>query len=214
MNILLLPFVGIMRTVSYKIFPIFIDHDCKISFHNKYIVAKTFMPRALQYSSINSIKCWNCNFILKSDLFCSKCKVVQEVPENRTYFNIIGIKQKYDVSNTEIHDKYRQLQMLLHPDKFGNRSEREKQISEQVSALINKAYDTLQNPLKRGLYMLELNNISIPEGTSNLNPEFLLYVMGKNEEIEEASNNKEKVLKLIEENKEVLQNLIKCLWRK
>lgn len=80
------------------------------------------------------------------------------------------------------------MQKLLHPDKFSNKSEKEKQFSEILSSLVNKAYSTLLHPLKRGLYMLELNGITISEGTDNVNAEFLMEIMEKNEEIEDAAN--------------------------
>lgn len=59
----------------------------------------------------------------KSELFCSKCKVLQELPQNLNYFDIIGVKKNYNVANEEIHRKYKELQKVLHPDKFGNKSE-------------------------------------------------------------------------------------------
>lgn len=49
--------------------------------------------------------------------------MLQEPPQNLNYFEIIGIKRDYNVANEEIHKKYRELQKMLHPDKFGNKSE-------------------------------------------------------------------------------------------
>ncbi|KAL6432245.1 hypothetical protein ACFW04_006718 [Cataglyphis niger] len=164
---------------------------------------------SLRFCSDSPIKCWNCNYIYKSDLFCSKCKVLQGLPQNLDYFDIIGIKKNYNVVNEEIHKKYTELQKMLHPDKFGNKSEKERQISENLSSLINKAYSTLVHPLKRGLYMLQLKGISIPEATINLNPEFLMEIMERNEEIENAMEDKDKIIKLAKESKEVLDTLSK-----
>jgi len=65
------------------------------------------------------------------------------------------------------------------------------------------------HPLKRGLYMLELKGISIPEGTTSLNPEFLIEIMERNEEIENAIEDKNKVLKLAKESKELLNKMSK-----
>ncbi|XP_016920834.1 iron-sulfur cluster co-chaperone protein HscB [Apis cerana] len=172
-----------------------------------YISSLTLMNIS-KYSSDSPLKCWNCNFTYKSDLFCSKCKVLQKPPENLTYFDIIDIPKTYDVNVTEIQKKYKELQKLLHPDKFSNKSEKEKQFSEILSSLVNKAYSTLLHPLKRGLYMLELNGITISEGTDNVNAEFLMEIMEKNEEIEDAANNEEKIKKLIQENETILNNLI------
>ncbi|KAL6267662.1 hypothetical protein P5V15_000737 [Pogonomyrmex californicus] len=172
-------------------------------------VHPTIALGALRFCSDSLPKCWNCDYIYKSELFCSKCKVLQELPQNLNYFDIMGIKRNYNVANEEIHRRYRELQKILHPDKFGNKSEKERQISEKLSSLINKAYSTLAHPLKRGLYMLQLKGISIPEGTTNLNPEFLMEIMERNEEIENAIEDKDKILKFAKESKELLDKLSK-----
>ncbi|XP_012234386.1 iron-sulfur cluster co-chaperone protein HscB [Linepithema humile] len=179
------------------------------SYHasSKSTVQPTISLGALRFCSDSPPKCWNCDYMFKSDLFCSKCKVLQELPQNLNYFDIIGVKKNYNVVNEEIHRKYKELQKMLHPDKFGNKSEKERQISENLSSLINKAYSTLANPLKRGLYMLQLKGISIPEGTTNLNPKFLMEIMERNEEIDNAVDDRDKILKLAKESKELLNTL-------
>ncbi|XP_076623745.1 iron-sulfur cluster co-chaperone protein HscB-like protein, mitochondrial isoform X1 [Colletes latitarsis] len=173
----------------------------------KYNFPSLNLTNISQYSSDSPLKCWNCNFTYKSDLFCSKCKTLQKPPENLTYFEIMGIPKSYDVMETDIRRKYKELQKLLHPDKFSNKSEKEKQLSENLSSLVNNAYSTLSHPLKRGLYMLKLNNRTIPEETDNINAEFLMEIMEKNEEIDDAFNDHEKIKKLMEENEVVLNNL-------
>ncbi|CAK9830857.1 Iron-sulfur cluster co-chaperone protein HscB [Anthophora retusa] len=177
-----------------------------------YYVDKAHVPsliiiHAPQYSSDSPLKCWNCNFIYKSDLFCTKCKVLQEPPENITYFDIMGISKSYDVKFLEIQKKYRELQKQLHPDKFSNKSKKEKQLSDILSSLVNEAYSTLINPLKRGLYMLKLNGITISEETDNVHAEFLMEIMEKNEEIEDAGDDEEKIKKLMQKNETVLNSL-------
>lgn len=57
--------------------------------------------------------------------------------------------------------------------------------------------------------MLQLKGISIPEGTTSINPEFLMEIMERNEEVESALNDKEKVIRLMEENKVILHKLSK-----
>lgn len=49
---------------------------------------------------------------------------------------------------------------------------------------MNKAYKTLTNPIERGVYLLELNGVSIDqEATSSKNPELLMLLIGYNDEI-------------------------------
>lgn len=196
---------------------------------DKNYISPLILTNVSQYSSDSLSKCWNCNFVYKSDLFCSKCKVLQEPPENLTYFDIIGVPKSYDVNVTEIQKKYKELQKLLHPDKFGTKSEvrliiidiliclsqnifflqKEKQFSETLSSLVNNAYSTLIHPLKRGLYMLKLNDITISEETDNMNAEFLMEIMEKNEEIEDVGDDVKKIKKLVQENEIMLNNLTK-----
>lgn len=103
-----------------------IKQQCKLhSYHTSRITVQPTISLigGLRYHSDNPPKCWNCDYIYKSELFCSKCKVLQELPQNLNYFDIMGIKKDYNVVNEEIHKKYRELQKMLHPDKFGNKSE-------------------------------------------------------------------------------------------
>lgn len=66
------------------------------------------------------------------------------------------------------------------------RSDEEKAHSDDWSALVNRAYKTLLVPMTRAEYFLHLNGITIPEDNSALDAEFLMEMMEKNEEIEEA----------------------------
>lgn len=84
--------------------------------------------------------------------------------------------------------------------------QKEKELSASMSSLINKAYGTLSHPLNRGLYMLGLKELEIQEGSSTLDPGFLMEIMEKNEEVEAASKDAEKVLQLIKENREILED--------
>ena len=103
-----------------------VKQKCKLYSHHapsRTTIHSTIPLRSLRFCSDSPLKCWNCDYVYKSELFCSKCKVLQELPQNLNYFDIIGIKRDYNIVNEEIHKKYRELQKMLHPDKFGNKSE-------------------------------------------------------------------------------------------
>ena len=74
-------------------------------------------------SQIRQISCWSCgnDSPLTSNLFCSKCKALQmpEKPEN--YFKILGVKETYDLDESDLAKRYKELQKYLHPDKYANR---------------------------------------------------------------------------------------------
>lgn len=114
----------IIKKSSVALCPV--NQQCKLYSHH--ISRITVQPTissvgSLRFYSDNPPKCWNCDYMYKSELFCSKCKVLLEMPQNLNYFDIMGIKKDYNVVNEEIHKKYRELQKMLHPDKFGNKSE-------------------------------------------------------------------------------------------
>lgn len=81
------------------------------------------IPGILRYSSDSPAKCWQCDYPFKSEFFCQKCKALQEPPGKLNYFQIIGVHESYDINGKELHKKYRDLQNVLHPDRFGNKTE-------------------------------------------------------------------------------------------
>lgn len=73
---------------------------------------------------IRLTSCWSCGKDVKnmiSNLFCGNCKALQAPDKANNYFNIIGIKESYDLDENELANKYKDLQKYLHPDKFANR---------------------------------------------------------------------------------------------
>ncbi|NXC76704.1 HSC20 protein, partial [Anhinga anhinga] len=66
---------------------------------------------------------------------------------------------------------------------------KEQYYSEQHSSLINKAYQTLLNPLSRGLYLLELNGVEPAQETDcDADSVFLIEIMEINEKLAEPEN--------------------------
>ncbi|NXP52764.1 HSC20 protein, partial [Heliornis fulica] len=73
----------------------------------------------------------------------------------------------------------------------------EQHYSEQHSSLINKAYQTLLNPVSRGLYLLELNGVEPAHETDcDADSVFLTEIMEINEKLAEPKN--EDILKEVE----------------
>jgi molecular chaperone HscB len=100
--------------------------------------------------------------------------------------------------------EYWGLQKALHPDNFGSASESQQELSATHSALINRAYNTLKDPLKRAKYLLRLKGrgdiFSEDEGSGSSggggglsrltlsDPMMLMEVMETREAVEECDD--------------------------
>ncbi|XP_038214099.1 iron-sulfur cluster co-chaperone protein HscB isoform X2 [Zerene cesonia] len=162
------------------------------------------------FNKYRLISCWSCGkdqTSLITNLFCSNCKALQNPDDKDNYFKLMGINETYDLDETDLAKRYKELQKYLHPDKYANRDQKEQEISEKYSSLVNEAYKTLLEPLSRGIYMLRLRGKEIPESTE-LDREFLMKIMEKNEEVENAETENE-IMKLNKENKAIIKDLQK-----
>jgi hypothetical protein len=70
-------------------------------------------------SNSAQLQCWKCGSeIQNSSLFCNLCSTLQKPDESKTYFDILCIKEGFEVKDEELTTKYRKLQSVLHPDRF------------------------------------------------------------------------------------------------
>ncbi|XP_049618074.1 iron-sulfur cluster co-chaperone protein HscB [Syngnathus scovelli] len=147
------------------------------------------------YSTSNvQMNCWKCKEPIKElpTFFCSSCKVVQPPHEGVSFFSIMDCEDTFALDTHKLQKRYLLLQRSLHPDNFSQKSAEEQEYSEHQSALVNKAYETLQKPLSRGLYLLELKGMRIDDGTdSGVDAEFLFELMEINEALERAQTPEE-----------------------
>ena len=110
-----------------------------------------------------------------------------------THFSRLGLPPDFRVSPRDLEARLRAAQWLLHPDKFAQASEEELRRSEGQATLVNESVAVLRDPVKRALYMLELEGVELGEGAGleggggdQLDPEMLLQVMEMREALEEA----------------------------
>ena len=110
----------------------------------------------------------------------------------KNYFELFSLPVDFDVNSSDLNANFRQLQKVVHPDKFVKGGDQERLRSVQQAGLINEAYDMLKNPVQRARYMLELNGMSLDKEDNNgLSPGFLMQQIELREQIDEAKNNKD-----------------------
>ncbi len=83
---------------------------------------------------------------------------------SKNYFELLSLPVQYTVDPIALSECYRELQQIVHPDRFANSSEQEKRLSMQSSVLINEAYETLKKPLSRVHYLLSLKGVDAATG--------------------------------------------------
>ncbi|KAJ3014641.1 UNVERIFIED_CONTAM: hypothetical protein HDU68_000189 [Siphonaria sp. JEL0065] len=131
------------------------------------------------------------------------CGAVQPVLPWTTFFEVFqldptsvnGIKggSAFTLDSGDLKSKFLRLQQLVHPDANSQRSEKERDFSERQSVFMNKAYQTLRDPLARAKYILHLNKIHVDETESKsaMSPGDLMKIMDVWEAIEEVSTQAE-----------------------
>jgi molecular chaperone HscB len=113
------------------------------------------------------ITCWSCSVGHDdSTLFCPYCSKIQP-PPGGDYFSVFGLKPKLNLDLQALEAEFHRLSRRLHPDRFARAQENEKQWSLADTALLNDAYRTLKDPLRRTEYLLKLLGTAPNPGTSS-----------------------------------------------
>lgn len=106
---------------------------------------------------------------------------------SNNYFELFESDVGFNLDVELVGDRYRDLQRVLHPDRFASKTDAEKRWSMQAASFVNEAYQTLQKPLSRAIYLLSLNGISTDEETDTQMPgAFLMQQMEWREALEGA----------------------------
>lgn len=106
-------------------------------------------------------------------------------------FNTIPQKG-WAVDPSALKASWRRAQALSHPDRMYGKTEEEQKISAIQSSLLNKAYETLLDPLSRAHYLIERVGLEVPQESDSLeDPELLMEVMDLRESLEEAESEEE-----------------------
>jgi molecular chaperone HscB len=108
---------------------------------------------------------------------------------SRSYFELFGLPESFDVDTAKMADRYRAMQAELHPDRYASSSEQERRLSVQGASWINEAYETIKNPLSRARYLLQLKGIDFDADKDTASdPEFLMQQIELREQLEQIES--------------------------
>ena len=94
--------------------------------------------------------------------FCTACGKVQP-PVPVDYFTFFGLPRKLNVNVARLEQEFYELSRKLHPDLYARADKREQEWSLEQSSLLNDAYRTLKDPIKRTQYLLQLEGVELEE---------------------------------------------------
>jgi len=105
--------------------------------------------------------CWSCG-TMRAVHFCEACGKVQP-PAPVDYFTFFALPRKLNLDVAAMEKDFYQLSRKLHPDLNARAGSQEQEWSLQKSSLLNDAYRTLRDPIKRTQYLLKLEGVELEE---------------------------------------------------
>lgn len=100
--------------------------------------------------------CWHCQSEVTGEYFCDQCVKVQPLSKELDYFTCLGLPRLLNIDPEGLESKFYALSRTFHPDFYQNKTDAERHISLDNSALLNTAYRTLKDPILRAEYLLKL----------------------------------------------------------
>lgn len=130
--------------------------------------------------------CWSCHERALGTHFCSSCGKLQQIPQSLDYFALFELPKKLCIDLDALEKKFLQLSWKLHPDKFVNASDTERELSLKRSSELNDAYRVLRDPVARVEHLLGVEGMRM-EGAHKQQapPELLEEVFELNESLDE-----------------------------
>lgn len=105
--------------------------------------------------------CWSCGS-MRAARFCQSCGKVQP-PVPVDYFTFFGLPPKLNLDVPALEKDFYELSRRLHPDLNARAGSQEQGWSLEQSSLLNDAYRTLRDPIKRTEYLLHLEGVELEE---------------------------------------------------
>jgi molecular chaperone HscB len=135
-------------------------------------------------------ECWSCKGpVSVQAMFCHTCGAAQP-PRQIDHFTRLGFEPGFDLDIDLLEKRYLGFQRSVHPDRFANKSARDRAMAEQQSVSLNEAFETLNDPLRRATYLLQLKGetASVAKDQTVDDPALLMEAMEAREALAEAES--------------------------
>ena len=106
---------------------------------------------------------------------------------SKNHFDLFGLPIGFVVDAAALAERFRDLQRVVHPDRYASATEQEKRLSLQQATRVNEAFGILKDPLRRAGYLLELHGVEQNVRTATVtDTAFLMEQMELREELAEV----------------------------
>lgn len=129
--------------------------------------------------------CWHCQSEVTGEYFCEQCVKVQPLSKELDYFTCLGLPRRLHIDLEAMETKFYALSRSFHPDFYQNKTESERAISLGNSALLNTAYRTLKDPIRRAEYLLKLEAGSAKDIRTSPPADLFEEILALQEDLEE-----------------------------
>ena len=115
--------------------------------------------------------------------------VVANPSASDDYFRFFGLNQQFKIDLPALDQAYLAIQREVHPDRHARGSDAEQRLAMQMATFANTAFQTLKNPIQRGLYICQLHGVDAKLETNTAMPAaFLMKQMDWREKLDDQSD--------------------------
>ncbi|KAG8967061.1 hypothetical protein FRC03_010809 [Tulasnella sp. 419] len=151
--------------------------------------------RSVATRPASTLVCPSCSTPLPTRLpTCPKCSHIAPVSSEESYHALLDVPESpnpFVVDARTLRRNFLQAQRVCHPDAWSGKGQKEQAIAAAQSSLLNKAYQTLLNPVQRAQYLLSKRGEATQETDQVDNHELIMDVMDAREELEDANTEAE-----------------------
>jgi molecular chaperone HscB len=135
--------------------------------------------------------------------------VVANPSASDDYFRFFGLNQQFNIDLSVLDQAYLAIQKEVHPDRHARGSDTEQRLAMQMATFANTAFQTLKNPIQRGLYLCKLHGVDAKLETNTAMPAaFLMKQMEWRESLDERAEDLPGLEVLMDEVNQVKQETI------
>ncbi len=124
------------------------------------------------------------------------------IPAETDHFAFFALPRKMALDESDLESRYYELSRKLHPDFFMDAPVSKRIFSLEASARLNEAYKTLKDPIRRAVYLVEIESGKLEENDSMPPADMLEEILDAQETVDDFKCCEEK-----EEAEGLLRNL-------